>query len=264
MSIRVYRGPHRDTGGPTFGFRTIPWIFFALGLLGTITWPIIPLDRQDSLTFFIILFLFIASTSHAFVWWGMAWAATFMVVSLGISFSVLALNSATGFIFGEITYTYRLGLQLLYVPIVAPLIWSSVTYFAIVISRRISRSTYMSPLSAAIAATGLLIAVDGLFVKAGFHKWLTLAEQPAIIGLSPVKFQVVSFVIFLVMMILSGQNSKNDRYSTRMPILLYTWLLLFIIFCAQFLIDNVTNFVIPIILMSNVLLIFVYKTIKER
>ena len=66
------------------------------------------------------------------------------------------------------------------------------------------------------------------------------------------------------MMILSGQNYKNDRYSTRMPILLYTWLLLFIIFCAQFLIDNVTNFVIPIILMSYILLIFVYKTIKER
>jgi len=35
MSIRVYRGPHRDSGGPTAGFRTLPWVFFALGVLGT-------------------------------------------------------------------------------------------------------------------------------------------------------------------------------------------------------------------------------------
>jgi hypothetical protein len=262
MSIRVYRGPHRDTGGPTFGFRTIPWVFFGLGILGTIFWPIFPLDRKDSLTFFIVFFLFIATTAHAFIWWGMAWAATFLVVSLGISFSVLAINSATGFILGDISYTSRLGFQLLFVPFVTPLIWSSAIYIGIVVSRRISRAVAMSPLTAAFATTGLLIALDALFVKAGFHSWLTWIDKPALLGLSPIRAQVITFGIVLVIMILTGQNSKNDRYSTRMPILTYSWIFVFTIFCARFLADNFNNFLLAILIMGYVIIAFVYKTIK--
>ena len=262
MSIRVYRGPHRDSGGPTAGFRTIPWVFFVLGVLGTALWPIFPLDRKDSLTFFIVFFLFVATTAHAFIWWGMAWAATFMVVSLGISFSALAINSATGFIFGDINYTFRLGFQLLYVPFVAPLIWSSAIYIGIVISRRISRAVAMSPLTAAFATTGLLIAIDALFVKAGFHSWLTWIDKPAVLGLSPIKAQLVTFVIVLIIMLLSGQNSKNDRYSTRMPILAYSWILIFTIFCARFLTDSFNSFLVAILVMAYIIVAFVYKTIK--
>ena len=262
MSIRVYRGPHRDTGGPTFGFRTIPWVFFGLGILGTIFWPIFPLDRKDSLTFFIVFFLFIATTAHAFIWWGMAWAATFLVVSLGISFSVLAINSATGFILGDISYTSRLGFQLLFVPFVTPLIWSSAIYIGIVVSRRISRAVAMSPLTAAFATTGLLIALDALFVKAGFHSWLTWIDKPALLGLSPIRAQVITFGIVLVIMLLTGQNSKNDRYSTRMPILTYSWIFVFTIFCARYLTDNFNNFLLAIVVMGYVVIAFVYKTIK--
>lgn len=264
MSIRVYRGPHRDTGGPTAGFRTIPWVFFGLGLLGTLIWPIFPIDRKDSLTFFIVFLLFLATTAHAFIWWGMAWASTFLVVSLGISFSVLAINSATGFIFGDISYSYRLGFQLLYVPFVTPLIWSSAIYIGIVISRRISRAVAMSPLTAAFATTGLLIALDSLFVKAGFHRWLTWIDEPAILGLSPLKAQLITFVIVLVVMLLSAQNSKNDRYSTRMPILTYSWILVFTIFCARFLNDNFNNFLIAILIMGYIVIAFLYKTIKAN
>lgn len=262
MSIRVYRGPHRDTGGPTFGFRTIPWIFFGLVLLSTVLWPIFPVDRKDSLTFFVVFFLFIATTSHAFIWWGMAWAATFLVVSLGVSFSVLAINSATGFILGDVSYTFRLGFQILHVPFVTPLIWSSAIYLGIVISRRISRAIAMSPLTAAFATTGLLVATDSLFVSAGFHKWLTWIDKPAILGLAPIKSQVMTFAVVLVIMLLSAQNSKNDRYSTRMPILTYTWMLIFTIFSARFLAENFTNFIIAILVMFYVIVVFIYKTIK--
>lgn len=262
MSIRVYRGPHRDTGGPTFGFRTIPWVFFAFGVIGTTLWPIFPLDRKDSLTYFIFFFLFVATTAHAFIWWGMAWAATFVVVSLGISFSALAINSATGLILGDINYTYRLGFQLLYVPFLSPLIWSSAIYLGIVISRRISRAVAMSPLTAAFATTGLLTALDGLFVKAGFYSWLTWIDKPAILGLSPIKAQVMTFVIVLVIMLLSGQNSKNDRYSTRMPILAFSWIFIFTIFCARFLADSLNSFLVAILVMAYIIAAFVYKTIR--
>lgn len=262
MSIRVYRGPHRDTGGPTFGFRTIPWIFFALGLIGSALWSTFPIDRRDSLTFFIIVFIFIATTAHAFIWWGMAWAGTFMVVSLGISFSVFAINSATGFIFGDVSYTYRLGFQLLYVPFITPLMWSSTIYLGIVISRRISRAVAMSPLTAALATTGLLVALDGLFVKAGFHSWLTWIDKPVLFGLSPLKYQLITFVIVLIIMVLSGQNSKNDRYSTRMPILTFTWLFIFTIYCARFLVENLSYFIASLIVMAYIIIAFIYKTVK--
>ena len=262
MSIRVYRGPHREFGGPAAGIKSIPWVSFAIGVLGTVLWPVFPTDRKDSLTFFIVFLLFIATTSHAFIWWGIAWAATFMVVSLGISFSVLAINSATGLIFGDISYTYRLGFQLLFVPFVTPLIWSSAIYLGIVISRRISRAIAMSPLTAALATTGLLTALDGLFVKAGFHSWLTWIDKPAILGLSPLKAQFMTFVVVLIIMLLSAQNSKNDRYSTRMPIFAYSWILIFTIFSAYFLADNLANFLISILVMVYIISAFIYKTIK--
>ncbi|MFZ9796164.1 MAG: carotenoid biosynthesis protein [Candidatus Nanopelagicales bacterium] len=264
MSIRVYRGPHRDTGGPTFGFRTIPWIFFGLGLLFSALWPIFPQDRQYSLSLFLILFLFIATTAHAFIWWGMAWAATFLVVSLGLSFSFLAINSATGFIFGDVQYTYRLGIQLFHVPFSSPLIWSSVSYLGIVLSRRITRAVIMSPLTAAFISLGLLLVVESLFANAGYFQWLPKPENYSILGINPVQFQIVSFFILLSIMLLSSQNAKNDRYSTKFPYLTYMWIFLFAVYCAQFLSNNISAFLIPFLIMAYSIVIFAYKTIRER
>ncbi|MGA1390486.1 MAG: carotenoid biosynthesis protein [Candidatus Nanopelagicales bacterium] len=264
MSIRVYRGPHRDTGGPTFGFRTIPWIFFGLGLLFSAIWPIFPQDRQDSLSLFLILFLFIATTAHAFIWWGMAWAATYLVVSLGLSFSFLAINSATGFIFGDVQYTYRLGIQLFHVPFSSPLIWSSVSYLGIVLSRRITRAVIMSPLTAAFISLGLLLVVESLFANAGYFQWLPKPENYSILGINPVQFQIVSFFILLSIMLLSSQNAKNDRYSTKFPYLTYMWIFLFAVYCAQFLSNNISAFLIPFLIMAYSIVIFAYKTIRER
>ena len=264
MSIRVYKGPHRDTGGPTFGFRTIPWIFFGLGLLFSALWPIFPQDRQDSLSLLLILFLFIATTAHAFIWWGMAWAATFLVVSLGLSFSFLAINSATGFIFGDVQYTYRLGIQLFHVPFSSTLIWSSVSYLGIVLSRRITRAVIMSPLTAAFISLGLLLVVESLFANAGYFQWLPKPENYSILGINPLQFQIVSFFILLSIMLLSSQNAKNDRYSTRFPYLTYMWIFLFAVFCAQFLSKNISAFLIPFLIMAYSIVVFAYKTIRER
>jgi hypothetical protein len=120
----------------------------------------------------------------------------------------------------------------------------------------------MSPLTAAFATTGLLIALDALFVKAGFHSWLTWIDKPALLGLSPIKAQLVTFVIVLIVMLLSGQNSKNDRYSTRMPILAYSWIFVFTIFCARFLAESFNSFLVAILVMAYIIVAFVYKTIK--
>jgi hypothetical protein len=107
-----------------------------------------------------------------------------------------------------------------------------------------------------------LIALDGLFVRAGFHSWLTWIDQPALYGLSPLRAQIITFGIVLGIMVLTGQNSKNDRYSTRMPILAYSWIFVFTIFCARFLTDNFNNFLFAILVMGYVVIAFVYKTIK--
>ncbi len=264
MSIRVYRGPHRDSGGPTPGFRTIPWIFFGLGLIFSALWPIFPTDRKDSLSVFLILFLFIATTAHAFIWWGMAWAATFLVVSLGLSFSFLAINSATGFIFGDVQYTYRLGFQLFHVPFTSPLIWSSIAYLGIVISRRISRAVIMSPLTAAITSLGLLLVIESLLVNAGYFQWLPKPEVYTILGINPLRYQIVSFLVLLLIMILSSQNTKNDRSSTKFPYLTYIWIFLFAVFCAQFLSKNISAFFMPLLIMAYSIITFAYKTIKDR
>jgi hypothetical protein len=120
----------------------------------------------------------------------------------------------------------------------------------------------MSPLTAAFATTGLLTALDALFVKAGFHSWLTWIDKPTLLGLSPIKAQFMTFAIVLIIMILSGQNSKNDRYSTRMPILAYSWIFVFTIFCARFLFDNFNSFLVAILVMAYIIIAFVYKTIK--
>jgi hypothetical protein len=87
-------------------------------------------------------------------------------------------------------------------------------------------------------------------------------DQPAVLGLSPIRAQIMTFVIVLVIMLLSGQNSKNDKYSTRMPILTYSWIFVFTIFCARFLTDNFNNFLFAILVMGYVNIAFVYKTIK--
>ena len=69
-------------------------------------------------------------------------------------------------------------------------------------------------------------------------------------------------MIVLIIMVLSGQNSKNDRYSTRMPILAFTWLFVFTIYCARFLVENLTYFLTSLIVMAYIIVAFIYKTIK--
>jgi glucose-6-phosphate-specific signal transduction histidine kinase len=87
-------------------------------------------------------------------------------------------------------------------------------------------------------------------------------DKPALLGLSPIRAQIITFGIVLVIMLLTGQNSKNDRYSTRMPILTYSWIFVFTIFCARYLTDNFNNFLLAIVVMGYVVIAFVYKTIK--
>jgi hypothetical protein len=63
-------------------------------------------------------------------------------------------------------------------------------------------------------------------------------------------------------MVLSGQNSKNDRYSTRMPILTFAWLFVFTIYCARFLVENLSYFIASLIVMAYIIIAFIYKTVK--
>jgi hypothetical protein len=229
MSVRVYRGKHRELGGPSKGLRLVPWLnVFAL-FISSALWLFMPANRQDSLFLFILIFLFSTAVFHAVIWHGFSWAITFGIIGYGISFSALALNGSAGILFGEIAYTYLLGNQLFSVPSILPLFWVAISYFAFTMARRMVYSPIAVIVIGAFIANSVQFALEQVATNAGYWQWLNLTESTRTFVSIPTRALVVGFFVFALILIMASQLPRNDKLSSRPPFAAY---LIFSFFCS--------------------------------
>ncbi len=264
MSVRVYRGRHRELGGPSRGLRLVPWLNVAALLISSVLWLFITEDRRDSLTVFIILFLFSSAVFHALIWHGFSWAITFGIIAYGISFSALALNASTGFLFGSIDYSYRLGNQLFSVPSVLPLFWVAISYFSFTLARRISFSLPAVVALGALFANSAQIGLDEISFKAGYWSWVNpLTEESFFLDL-PLRAILVSLLVFAVIIFMASQLPRNDKLSSRPPFFAYLIFTMFTAVVTFVYFDDLRNATWIFLYLGILSLIYAFKVLRDR
>lgn len=217
MSVRVYRGKHREFGGPSQALRLVSWVNLLALLICSFLWLLLPEDRLDSLTVFILIFFFSTAMFHAIIWHGFSWTITFGIIAYGISFSALALNASSGILFSTVQYSYRLGNQFFAVPSILPLFWLAASYFAFTLARRMTFSNIFVVLIGSLLTTLTYFSLELLALGADF--WQYNLNQVS--GLSfqgvPLRALIVSFTVFFIILFMVSQLPRNDKLSSRPP-----------------------------------------------
>jgi hypothetical protein len=264
MSIRVYRGKHRELGGPSKLLRSIPWINILALLVSGVLWLFISQDRKDSLTVFMLFFLFAIALFHSLIWHGFSWTVTYSVIAYGISFSMLALNNASGLLYGDISYSYRLGNWFFSVPAILPFLWLAISYISFTIARRIYFSTFSVSISGALFITAALFGFEQLAISAGYWSWLTDVDQVTNFLGVPLKFIAVSFLVSVFILFMVGQLPRNDKLSSRPPFTTYV-ILAFIFFSILFVqFGLLTNALWVFAIMGSLSLFYAISVIRDR
>ena len=200
-----------------------PWLAAATVLL-QIGYPLTSGDVREALTIATVVVFFLASTSHALVHRGAAWAAAYVLVTGGLGLVAEAVGTATGFPFGTYDYADSLGPKLLGVPVVIPLAWAMFAYPCLVVGQRLART----PLGAA-AVGGFALASWDLFldpqmVEAGHWRFADVtAALPGAPGIPLSNYLGWLLVGWLMLGLLQllGRRDADDRVPG--TLFLWTW-----------------------------------------
>lgn len=152
-------------------------------------------------------------------WWR---AAVFLAVAACIGFAAEQVGIWTGLIFGPYDYTEKLGLKLIDVPLVIPLCWFAVVYFAhtlvnIIVmgtptcGRPSLRQVALLAVGTALVATGFDAAIDPMMSHPDVNAW-NWTQGGAYFGVPFRNFQgwlATVFVIDLVFRLFARRHAER-------------------------------------------------------
>lgn len=169
----------RRSGGESLSKR-LPWALLGGLVLVQISYPLSGGDTRAAVTVTTVLLGYATSASHALLTRGPRAAALLVAVTTGGGFAVEALGVATGFPFGEYTYSGDLGPRLAGVPIVVPLAWTWMAWPAWLAALRVTRSRPGRVLLAAVGLAAWDLFLDPQMVAEGYWTWAD--PHPALPG----------------------------------------------------------------------------------
>lgn len=203
----------------------VPWVLATATILGQIVWVLADADGRRALTAVTVVTFFLASATHAWLHRGAAWAAGYLVVSLGFGLGVEVLGTRTQLPFGAYEYSDLLGPTVLGVPVLIPLAWSMMAYPCLLAARMLSRNLVVVPLVGAWLLSTWDLFLDPQMVGEGYWTWLS--PTPALHGVPgiPVQNYLGWFVSALVLMLVLDRLPRR-RANDAVPntLLLWTWI----------------------------------------
>ncbi|RJK96837.1 carotenoid biosynthesis protein [Vallicoccus soli] len=201
--------------------RALPWALAAAVVLAQVAYPLLDGEPLRLVTIVTVLLFAAASTAHAAVEHGAAWAARLVAVVVGVSLSAEVLSVATGFPFGRYEYAGTLGPQLAGVPLLVPLAWLMFAYPAFVVARRLARRWV--PLVGGLALASWDLYLDPQMVEAGH--WVWEHPDPALPGLPgiPLTNYAGWVLVAVVVMALLDRLPRTPGADDRQPVALFLW-----------------------------------------
>jgi uncharacterized membrane protein len=158
----------------------------ALLLVGTaIAYPLTDGPGRDAVSWAIVLLGSAVSVSSAALSRGARTGWGLLALVAGVAVLVEALGLATGFPYGEYSYSDALGPTLLGVPFLVPLAWLMMAWPSWVLAARLApRSRPVRVLVAAYVFAAWDVVLDPQMVQAGYWRWAH--PQPGLPGIDTV------------------------------------------------------------------------------
>jgi putative membrane protein len=160
--------------------RRIPWVCAGIAVLAQICWVLASGQARLALTIVSVVAFTLASVSHAWLTRGAVWAGGYLVISVGIGWSVEAVGRSTGIPFGTYDYTDALGWKVGGVPLVIPLAWAMMAYPCLLLGRTLTDSRVFTPILAAWTLAAWDLFLDPQMVGEGY--WTFTFPTPALPG----------------------------------------------------------------------------------
>jgi uncharacterized membrane protein len=169
----------------------LPWAPAVLVVLTAIAYPLLdPGAARDAVSWTIVLLGSTVSVVHAGVSRGARTGAAVLLVTGATAVAFEAVGLATGFPYGEYTYSGDLGPTLLGVPFLVPLAWLMMAWPSWLLARRLTgdvrpgrRRAARVAVAAAVFA-GWDVVLDPQMVQAGYWTWAH--PQPSLPGIETV------------------------------------------------------------------------------
>ena len=200
----------------------VPVVLAATAVLLQVAYPLVHGDPRDVLTVVTVAFFAAASVSHAAVHRGPGWAAAYTALTAGTGLVAEAVGTATGFPFGEYSYSDSLGWQLLDVPVVVPLAWAMFGYPCLLVGQRLARTPLGATAVGAWALASWDLFLDPQMVEAGHWTWadvqLSLPGSPEVPVSNLLGWVLVAGVMVGLLQLLPRRDADD-----RVPAALFLW-----------------------------------------
>ncbi len=132
----------------------VPWVLAGLLLLTAISYPLTEGAARTPVSWAIVLLGAALSVAHAAISRGAATGAAVLLLVGATAVVFEAVGLATGFPYGEYTYSDDLGPTLLGVPFLVPLAWLMMAWPSWLLARRLTRAVREPARRAARVAIG--------------------------------------------------------------------------------------------------------------
>lgn len=201
---------------------TAAWVLVAITVLGQILWVLTSGGVRNALTEITVVSFLLACAVHAVLTCGVAWAAGYLVISIGLGLAVEAIGVATGIPFGTYAYGDALTPHILGVPWVVPLAWSMMAYPCLLLARRMSNSRVWVPLLGGWTLAAWDLFLDPQMTGEGYWTWST--SIPGLPGIPGIPFtNYLGWLIVAGIMMALLDLLPRRRVTVKVPAALLLW-----------------------------------------
>nr|WP_204332615.1 carotenoid biosynthesis protein [Geodermatophilus sabuli] len=165
----------------------VPWVLAALLVLTAISYPLTEGPARTTVSWTIVLLGAALSVGHAGLSRGRVTGAGVLLLVGATAVVFEAVGLATGFPYGEYTYSDDLGPTLLGVPFLVPLAWLMMAWPSWLLAARLTRAAGGRTVRVAVAAAVFAawdVVLDPQMVQAGYWTWAH--PQPSLPGIDTV------------------------------------------------------------------------------
>ena len=216
----------------------LPWVPATLLVLTAIAYPLTEDGAavRDVISWTIVLLGSTVSVVHAAVSRGARTGAGVLLVTAATAVVFESVGLATGFPYGEYTYSDDLGPTLLGVPFLVPLAWLMMAWPSWLLAHRLTRDVRPGrrrPARVAVAAAVFAawdVVLDPQMVQAGYWTWAH--PQPSLPGIDTVPLTnlagwlLAGLVLMTLLDLLVARTASGPRTGDGAPLLVLGWMTL--------------------------------------